>query len=611
MYVRDFSRRKYIIIGVIILIAVIFLIRLFYLQVIENRFKLSADNIVLRNIRQYPPRGRIYDRHGQLLVYNEAAYDLMVIPGQVKNIDTSTFCRLLGIDSITFIKQLNKATKYSRFRPSVFVKQISKEDFGKIQEKLYLFPGFYAQTRTLRHYPMPIASHLLGNIGEVSQRELDRDPFYKAGDYIGKSGIEKYYEKYLRGKKGMRIVEVDVYNREKGSYKNGKYDTLAIPGKNIKLGLDAGLQSYGEQLMKNKKGSIVAIDPKTGEILAMISSPSFDPNMLVGRERSKNFTRLMNDTLQPLLNRATMGTYPPGSTFKLVNALIALQEKAITPHTMFTCQGKLSRPIKCTHTHVSPLDLNEAIKQSCNSYFWKTFKSILDNPKYKNSHQGYQAWYIHVINFGFGHKFNTDIPYEVPGNIPSKEYFDKIYHGVWNALTVRSLAIGQGEILVTPVQLANLVAIIANEGEYYPPHLMVSVEGDSKDSLKFHILKATTVNTKNFKIVRKAMLDVFESEHGTARFYKMDSIKQCGKTGTVQNPFGADHSIFIAFAPMDDPKIALSVIVENSGYGSTWAAPIASLMIEKYLTGRVKRKKLEKRMLDGDLIKNPPKVKEE
>ncbi len=609
MYARDYSNRKFIIIGVIILVALIFLGRLFYLQVVENRFKLSADNIVLRNIRQYPPRGRIYDRNGKLLVYNEAAYDLMVIPRQVKNIDTAAFCKLTGIDRETFEKKMKKATKYSRFRPSVFIKQISKEDYGVIQEKLYKYPGFYAQTRTLRRYPLPIAGHLLGSIGEVSQREIDRDMFYLPGDYIGKSGIERYYEKYLRGKKGMKMVEVDVYNRVKGSYKNGKYDTLAVPGKNIKLSLDATLQQYGEQLMQMKKGSIVAIDPKTGGILAMVSSPSFDPNMLVGRERSGNYARLLKDTLQPLLNRAVMGTYPPGSTFKLVNALIALQESAITPHTMFTCQGPESRPIKCTHNHISPLDLNEAIKQSCNAYFWQTFRNTLNNPRYGNPQKGYKAWYDYVTKFGFGHKFNTDIPYEVSGNIPSNAYYDKLYRGSWNALTVRSLAIGQGEILVTPIQLANMAAVIANKGAYYPPHFMVSIAGDQSDSVKFHTLKSTDIDAKNFDIVRNAMSDVFEQEHGTAYWYRLDSIKQCGKTGTVQNPFGADHSIFIAFAPMDDPQIAISVIVENSGYGSTWAAPIASLMIEKYLTGTVKRKRLEKRILEGDLITNPPEKK--
>lgn len=602
MYSRDFSRRKYVIIGVFILITLIYLIRLFYLQVIDNRFKLSADNIVLRSERQYPPRGRIYDRNHKLLVYNEAAYDIMVIPNQVKNIDTSEFCMLLDIDSATFDQQIKNAKNYSYFRSSVFLKQLSKKDFGIVQEKLYQFPGFYSQTRTLRHYPHPIAAHLLGNIGEVSQRELDKDNFYKAGDYIGKSGIEKFYEKQLRGEKGMKIIEVDVYNRDKGSYMNGKYDTLAVPGKDITLGLDADLQQYGEKLMQNKLGSIVAIDPQNGEILAMISSPTFDPNMLVGRERSENFTDLLNDTLKPIMNRAVMGTYPPGSTFKMVNGLIALQEKVIWEGTEFTCQGKLSRPIKCTHTHKSPLNLDEAIQQSCNSYFWKTFRSILNNPKYTDSHEAYANWYDHVMSFGFGQKFNTDIPYELPGNIPDKEYFDKLYRGVWNALTVRSLAIGQGEILVTPIQLANLSAIIANRGYYYPPHVVKSVEGNDTISKKYDQKQLTNIKPKYFDVIRGAMLTVFEGKHGTARFYKLDNIKQCGKTGTVENPHGEDHSIFIAFAPIDKPQIAISVIVENSGYGSTWAAPIASLMIEKYLTGKTSRPKLEKRMLDGNLI---------
>lgn len=602
MYVRDFSQRKYVVIGIFILVAIIFLLRFFYLQVIENSFKLSADNIVLRQERQYPPRGRIYDRNNNLVVYNEAAYDLMVIPSQVKNIDTTAFCELLEIDQETFVEKINRAKRYSNYKPTVFVKQLSKEDFGVIGEKLYQFTGFYPQTRTLRAYPWPIAGHLFGNIGETDQRELDRDPFYKQGDYIGKSGIERYYEKQLRGEKGMRIIEVDVHNRAKGSYLEGRYDTLAEPGKDIMLGLDAELQMYGELLMQNKKGSVVAIDPQTGEILALISSPAFDPNMLVGRSRSENFTRLLEDTLNPLLNRAIMGRYPPGSTFKMVNALIALQEKVIYPSTTFTCQGKQSRPIRCTHDHITPLDLEIAIQQSCNPYFWNTFKSILNNPKYSNSHEGYKSWYDHVVSFGFGEIFNTDIPFEVSGNVPDNSYFDKVYNGSWNALTVRSLSIGQGEILVTPVQLANLAVIIANSGWYYPPHVAKSIEDETEDIQKYKEKKETTIDAKHFEIVRQAMLSVFEGEHGTARFYRMDSITQCGKTGTVQNPHGEDHSLFFAFAPMENPRIALSVVVENSGYGSTWAAPIASLMIEKYLTRKVTRLKYEQKMLEGDLI---------
>ena len=603
MYSKDYSSRKNVIIGIFILIALTFIIRLFYLQIIDSSYKLSADNIVLRKVREYPPRGLIYDRNGNLMVFNEAAYDLLVIPRQMKNIDTALICEITEIDKETFIKKINKAKRYSYYKPSTFLKQISKKDIGKIQEKIYQIPGLFIQTRTLRQYPYPIAGHLLGSIGEVSQRNLEKDKFYRAGDYIGKSGIENYYEKYLRGKSGLSIVEVDVHNRVKGKYSNGKFDTIAEAGKDIYLGIDAKLQLYGEQLMQNKKGSVVAIDPKTGQILALISSPGYNPNLLVGRERSGNYSRLLKDSLVPLMNRATMGTYPPGSTFKMVNALVGLQEKSIRKSTEFACKGPLSLPIKCTHNHETPLDLSGAIEQSCNPYFWNTFKSILENPAYSGSHEGYEHWYKNVTSFGFGHKFKTDIPFEVSGNIPNNSYYDKLYRGSWNALTVRSLSIGQGEILVTPIQLANLSVIIANKGYYYPPHLLVKMEGmDESLNPEFNEKKITTIDPDNFDVVRHAMLDVFEAEHGTARWFVLDSITQCGKTGTVQNPHGDDHSIFIAFAPMDNPQIAISVIVENSGFGSTWAAPIASLMIEKYLTNKTKRPNLEKRIMEGNLL---------
>ncbi len=602
MYVRDYSSRKYIIIGLFILVAFIYIIRLFYLQVIDNRYKLSARNIVLRYEKQYPARGNIYDRNGQLLVYNEALYDLMVIPGHVGNMDTANFCTLLQIDSAFFISQMEQAKHYSNYRPSVFLKQISKEEFGIIQEKLYQFPGFYPVTRTLRHYPESIAAHVLGNVGEVNQREIEKDSYYQPGDYIGKSGIEKYYEQELRGVKGMKILEVDVHNRVKGSYQDGKYDTLAIPGKDLILSIDATLQQYGEQLMKNKKGSIVAIDPGSGEILVMVSSPGYDPNMLVGRQRSKNYEQLLDDSLKPLLNRAVMGTYPPGSTFKMVNALVALQEHAITPHTMFSCQGPQSKPIRCTHNHISPLSLKHAIQESCNAYFWNTFKNTLNLPKYNDPKIGYEHWYNDIKSFGFGTKFNTDIPFEVSGNVPSPGYYDKVYNGKWNALTVRSLSIGQGEILVTPLQLANLAVIIANSGYYYEPHFLKKMEDIPDDTTLYGNKIRTAVDPEYFEVAREAMLEVFDGEYGTARWYKMDSIRQCGKTGTVQNPHGKDHSMFIAFAPYNNPRIALAVVVENSGYGSTWAAPIASLLIEKYLTGKVKRTMYEKKMLEGDLI---------
>lgn len=401
----------------------------------------------------------------------------------------------------------------------------------------------------------------------------------------------------------MKIVEVDVHNRLKGKYSNGKFDTIAVAGKDIFLGIDADLQLYGEQLMQNKKGSIVAIEPKTGEILALISSPGYNPNLLVGRERSENYSKLLKDTLIPLMNRATMGTYPPGSTFKMVNALVGLQDKTLTKYTEYGCKGQLSLPIKCTHDHKTPLNLSEAIEQSCNPYFWNTYKSILENPSYSGSHEGYEHWYENVTSFGFGKKFKTDIPFEVRGNIPNNSYFDKLYRGSWNSLTVRSLSIGQGEILVTPIQLANLSTIIANRGYYYPPHLLTKMEGqDEVLNPYFNEKQITSIDPDNFDVVRTAMLDVFEADNGTARWYKLDSIKQCGKTGTVQNPHGDDHSIFIAFAPMDNPQIAISVIVENSGFGSTWAAPIASLLIEKYLNGESQRKSLEKKIMEGNLL---------
>ncbi len=605
MYKGEFSGRKFVVIGIIFLIALLFIGRLFYLQVIDNSTKVSAENITLRTEIEYPARGRIYDRNHRLLVYNEAVYDLMVIPRQVKNLDTATFCRLLNISKKFFTKKMVRATHYSYYKPSVFLKQLSKKGFGPLQEKLFEYPGFYTQTRTLRHYPIPIAAHLLGSIGEVNSRELKKDPYYRQGDYIGKSGIEKYYEKILRGEKGSRLVEVDVHNRVTGSFQHGKFDTLTIPGANLVLSIDSKLQAYGETLMKNKTGSIVAIEPATGEILTMVSSPSFDPNMLVGRQRSKNYGLLLHNPLKPLMNRAVSGLYPPGSSFKPVNALIALQEGVITQYTRFSCQGTESKPIACSHNHRSPLVLEDAIALSCNPYFWKTFNAIMHCPKYKNQHEAFHAWHDYVLRFGFGKRFSTDIPYERAGNIPDNAYFNKLYRGSWNALTVRSLSIGQGEILVTPFQLANLAAEIANKGFYYPPHFLRYFEGNDTLANCYFKKIETGIDTNYFDIVSEAMRKVFDTEEGTARFYHTKLFTQAGKTGTVQNPHGKDHSIFIAFAPVDHPKIAVAVIVENAGFGSTWAAPIASLMMEKFITGKISRKQLEKRILDGNL--NPTK----
>jgi penicillin-binding protein 2 len=573
------------------------------LQVMSNEYKFSAENNVLRYITEYPARGLIYDKNGVLLVFNEAAYDLMIIPRQTKAFDTTELCALIHVDREIFFARLKKAKKYSFHKPSVFLEQISREDYAYLAEKLYKYPGFYVQARTLRKYPVPVAGHLLGYIGEVNKKEIASDNFYSQGDYIGKSGLEKSYEKILRGEKGLRVVMVDVFNREKGPFSAGQYDTSAISGLDLHISIDTELQAYGELLMQNKIGSIVALEPSTGEILALVTAPSYDPNLLVGRIRSENYLLLLKDSLKPLMNRAIMGTYPPGSTFKVVNALIGMQEEVLFPTTQYSCNGPETRPIRCTHYHETPLMLNSAIQNSCNPYFWNVFRSIITKPEFGHDSIGFRYWRDHVISFGFGKRFNTDIPFELKGNIPSSSYYDNIYtKGHWRALTIRSLAIGQGEILFTPLQLANLSVIIANKGYYFRPHILKSFGDEANPYDDFIQKQYTSIDTKHFDFIRNAMLDVFEGEHGTARWYRLDSVQIGGKTGTVENPHGEDHSMFIAFAPIDDPKIALSVIVENSGYGSSWAAPIATLLIEKYLLGEVKRTWLEERMINGNLI---------
>ncbi len=595
----NLSSRQYVIIGIFVVVGVVFLFKLFSLQVLDKEWERSADNNVLRYVTLYPARGKVYDRNGELLVYNEAVYDLMVVPGEAKNIDTAELCRLLNISQETFVERFTKAKKYSRIKASAFVSQISKEDYAHIGEVLYRFPGFFFQTRTLRHYSNSIAAHTLGDIGPVDQNDLDSDPYYKPGDFVGKSGIEKFYEKELRGIKGRRVVMVDVHNREKGSYLNGALDTLPAPGKDIYLGLDAELQAYGEQLMHGKIGSIVAIEPKTGQILAFVTSPTYDPNLLVGRARAANYNTLLKDPMKPLLNRAVSGTYPPGSTFKMVNGLIALQSGSIVPATQFHCNGPGSTPIKCTHFHGGSPNLANAIENSCNPYFYEAFKATINNPKFGGIKKGYEYWYQMTQKMGLGHKFNTDIPSERPGNIPSRAYYDKMYGGSWNSVTIRSLGIGQGEILVTPMQLANIVALIANEGYYYPPHLIKAFGDSTAIPEQMTTRIETGIEERHFKVIKAGMQSVFEGAHGTARGSKIPGITAGGKTGTAQNPHGDNHSIFIAFAPVEDPQIALSIIIENGGYGSTWAAPIASLMMEKYIKGYSERPHVEERMMNG------------
>lgn len=600
---KSYSNRKYIIISIFIIVGVIFLVRLFLLQVLDNEYKLSAQNNVLRYVTQYPARGLIYDRNGKLLVYNEVAYDLLVIPKQVKNIDTTELCKLLKINKDQFITRLEKARKHSYYKPSVFLKQISREDYGYLQEKLYKYSGFYVQARTLRKYPIPFAAHILGYVGEVDKKDLENEKYYRQGDYIGKNGMEKYYENKLRGKKGLKIKVVDVFNREKGSFKNGKYDTTAIAGNDIYISINTELQLYGEKLMQNKKGSIVAIEPSSGEILALISSPAYDPNLLIGRIRTENFKKLSSDTLEPLFNRATMAQYPPGSTFKIVNALIGLQEEVLFPYTKYGCQGVVSYPIVCNHDHYSPLDLHHAIEQSCNTYFWKVFKSIFEQPKFTTIQEGYNNWREYVSSFGTGKKFDNDLINQYSGNLPPDSYFNKYYgEKGWKAITIRSLSIGQGEIEFTPLQLANLAAIIANKGYYFIPHIIKAIKNINYDNKKYKEKTFTDIDPKYFDIVIEGMYQVYEGEHGTARWYKIKDLQICGKTGTAENPHGDNHSVFMAFAPKDNPKIAVAVVVENSGFGSTWAAPIATLMIVKYLNGTVKPNWFEEKMLNTNLL---------
>ena len=606
---NNLKSRQMLIIGIFVAVGAAFIVKLFSLQVIDKRYKQLADNNALRFVTQYPARGKVYDRNGQLLVFNEAVYDLMVIPRQairrdtLNPFDTLAFCQLLDIDKASFIERMNRAKKESYLKPSPFMTQVPKEDYAHIAEVLYRYPGFYFQTRTVRHYPNAIAAHTLGDIGEISPTELERDKedegYYRQGDYVGKSGIEKSYEKELRGKKGLKVVLVDVHNREMGSFDNGSLDRDPEPGKDLYLGMDADLQAYGEQLMVGKIGSVVAIEPATGQILAFVSSPTYDPNLLVGRERGKHYQELQQDPMKPLINRAISGTYPPGSTFKTVVGLIAMQSGSITPATCFHCAGPGSLPIKCTHHHGSSPDFANAIMNSCNPYFYEAFKATINNRKFGDIKKGYEYWKDMTYKLGLGHTFNTDIPYERPGNIPTREYYDKMYKGQWNSVTIRSLGIGQGEVLLTPLQLANIAATIANEGFYYPPHLIKGF-GDGTPIPEVMTTKMVPgIDQRHFKVMKAGLRTVFSGPAGTARRYEMPDITQCGKTGTAQNPHGNHHSLFIAFAPAENPKIALSVIIENGGYGATWAAPIASLMIERYIRGHVERVDLEKRIMQG------------
>lgn len=601
---RSLSNRRFIVSLIFITIGLIFIARLFYIQIIETRYKSSADNNVLRYITEYPARGLVYDRNGKLLVFNEATYDLMVIPKQLDpDMDTLALCQLIGMEKSLLIKKLVEAKKYSNFLASAVDEKLTIQSYCVLQEKLINFPGFYIQARTVRNYPQPIAAHVLGYIGEVTPELLKKEEYYRPGDYFGVSGIEKSYEVELRGQKGIKIIMVDVHGRDKGSYKDGKYDLEASAGLDLFTSLDAELQAYGEKLMQNKRGSIVAIEPSTGEILAMVSSPSYDPSLLVGRKRSKNYFTLLTDKNLPLFNRALTGKYPPGSAFKPIVGLVAEEEGVLTPETRYPCFGGFplgnGKMVGC-HSHYSPLELKGAIQHSCNAYFCRVLKTCIDNKTFKNPREGLTEWRRQIMSFALGQKTGVDLPNESSGNIPTADYYDKVFgKDRWRALSLISCAIGQGEIQLTPLQMANLVCIIANKGSFFTPHIVRAIANTNTPNSRFRNKRYTTVHSQYFLPVIEGMYYVVEA--GTARNVRMDSIKMCGKTGTVQNA-GKNHSVFIAFAPKDNPQIAIAAVVENSGAGATWAAPISSLMIEWYISGKIKRKEMEADIISSKTI---------
>ena len=608
------KKSSHLIRNLTILIGLIFIGRLFYLQILNNSYEKLSENNAIKIKYEYPARGFIYDRNNVLLVANQVSYDIMVIPRETNLKDTTTFCNLLHISKKTLKKQLKKARRYSTRIPSVFLKELSKKNFGALQEVMYKYKGFYIQKRILRKYPIKSAANVLGYISEINESQLKKLPYYQQGELIGASGVERRYEKVLRGQKGISYIQRNRFNKEIGPYKNGKLDEKAIPGKDITITIDTKLQQYGEKLLQHKRGGIVAIEPGSGEILALVTSPSYDPNLLVGRQRSKNFTKLFLDSVnKPLYDRGLLAQYPPGSPFKLADALIGLQEKVITPQTTFLCfhgyrYGKRPNEFMKCHCGIydSPINLDLGIYRSCNSYFANVYRRIIE--KYPTPSLGIDVWNKHLKNMGFGNYLGSDLTTGKKGFIPDSKYYNHYYPlKNWRAVTTISNAIGQGEILTTPIQLANFTAMIANRGYYFTPHIIKKIKG-SAIAKAFTTPHYSGIDKSNFAPVVQGMLDVYEKQ-GTARYYKLKDIAICGKTGTAENFKRVngkkyqfeDHSIFIAFAPKDNPKIALAVFVENGGFGSVLAAPIATLMIEKYLKGSASRPYLEKAIIARNL----------
>lgn len=610
---KDYSleKRKFVIAGTLLVVVLIYVMRLFVLQVGDNDYKKFADsNAFLRKIL-YPSRGFIYDRNGELLVYNQPAYDVMMTPREVLPFDTLDFCSTLGITREQFDRRLDdmkdrrKNPGYSSYTPQIFMTQLSAQDYGRLQEKLYRFPGFYIQNRVLRQYSRPIAANVLGNIREVSPADIERDDYYQRGDYTGDLGVEKSYESVLRGEKGEEILLRDAHGRIKGKYEDGRYDVMPVSGRSLTLSLDAELQAYGEKLMQNKIGAIVAIEPETGEILALVSSPTYDPSLLVGRERGKNYAKLTQDPYKPLYDRAIMGMYPPGSTFKPTQGLILLEEGVVTTQTSYPCaHGFIAGRLKVgCHGHGSPIQLMPALQTSCNAYFCYGLRSMLDSRKrYKSTSEAFEIWKKHLVSMGYGYRLGIDVPGEKRGFLPNSAYYDKFYgENRWSALTIISIAIGQGEVLATPVQIANLSATIANRGYFYTPHVVKAIE-DSVIPSEYTEPRYPTIDRHYYDYIVEGMRMAVIG--GTCRLAAIPGIEVCGKTGTAQNPHGKDHSAFMGFAPMNHPKIAIAVYVENAGFGATYGVPIGSLMMEFYLNRKIdpSRQYLEDRMFNSNTI---------
>ncbi|MDR2919512.1 MAG: penicillin-binding protein 2 [Tannerella sp.] len=602
-----YEGRQYVIIGIVIVVVFIFIVRLFYLQVIDSEYKSWADSNAFLKKTLYPKRGVIYDRNENLLVYNRPAYDVMLIMREVQPFDTLDFCNTLGITKEYFnyrIATLKTTAGYSPYVPQAFMTQLSTDEYGVLQEKLYKYPGFYIQDRTIREYTYPNAALLLGDIGQVNQRDIENDAYYVRGDDSGRSGVERSYENALRGEKGVEVLLRDAHGRIKGRYENGIHDVSPVAGKNLQLSIDIELQAYAEKLMQNKLGSVVMIEPETGEVLCLVSAPSYDPNLLVGRQRGKNHQILEEDPLLPLLDRSIMGTYSPGSTYKLAQGLVFLQEEVITPQKMYTCaHGYTFRGGKpACHGHASPLALLPAIATSCNSYFCWGLHEMLDSRKrYPTVQDAFEVWKNHMVSMGYGYQLGIDLPGEKRGYIPNSKVYDKIYSGRWNSSTIISIAIGQGEISATPLQIANMAATIANRGYYIVPHVVKEVEGGELDSI-YTNKKWTTIDKRYYGYVAEGMRNAVLG--GTCRALNMKDVEVCGKTGTVENTHGRDHSACVSFAPYDKPKVAIAVYVQNGGFGATNAIPIARLMLEKFFYGEVssETKYLEQRVLETVIL---------